>query len=438
MSSSPQLPKNISLPSINELFPEHLLAKPPSPIQRYPSSSSRTSPTARYAPDPNFSYPQTSAIIAVPARSRRDASSPTSSDGSAEDTVAPSANVPDSHRTATPSAFGYAGCGSDTSMSLITKAKPAFRVELRVPESAHGLSVPPFERFPRPDEPKGPAPYPPNFSANPYLSGAAGPPGGGQGLRGPPSPQDGPAGAEEKRHCCPHCNKRFNRPSSLNIHVNTHTGAKRAYPGCNRRFNVNSNMRRHYRNHLTSRRRDAVARLIQHPPGASHSPPLSSASPSRSPEPAYEPGAGYRYPQAQYPLEHTSSYSDPEEYDAGRTPGPRHHPYARARPPSPPSPYYPADVKRETPDPALPAAACVGVPESNMREDRAQCRLRANSSPMPRYREDRALRHAEPACDRPGCSCNARPVSTALRPAFPEYLPPPAPTQGDRARQYAP
>ena len=31
----------------------------------------------------------------------------------------------------------------------------------------------------------------------------------------------------ERRHCCPHCNKRFNRPSSLAIHVNTHTGAKR-------------------------------------------------------------------------------------------------------------------------------------------------------------------------------------------------------------------
>ncbi|KAI6035854.1 hypothetical protein EDC04DRAFT_2604772 [Pisolithus marmoratus] len=48
-----------------------------------------------------------------------------------------------------------------------------------------------------------------------------------------------------KKHQCPHCGKRFNRPSSMKIHVNTHTGAKR----CGREFNVNSNMRRHWRNH---------------------------------------------------------------------------------------------------------------------------------------------------------------------------------------------
>jgi hypothetical protein len=32
-----------------------------------------------------------------------------------------------------------------------------------------------------------------------------------------------------KRHVCPTCFKRFNRPSSLKIHVNTHTGATRKY-----------------------------------------------------------------------------------------------------------------------------------------------------------------------------------------------------------------
>ncbi|KAH8107335.1 hypothetical protein DFH11DRAFT_1517728, partial [Phellopilus nigrolimitatus] len=59
-------------------------------------------------------------------------------------------------------------------------------------------------------------------------------------------------GREKRRHPCPQCGKRFNRPSSLKIHLNTHTGAKPfacPYPGCGRSFNVSSNMRRHYRNH---------------------------------------------------------------------------------------------------------------------------------------------------------------------------------------------
>ncbi|KAJ7668925.1 hypothetical protein B0H17DRAFT_949637, partial [Mycena rosella] len=45
-------------------------------------------------------------------------------------------------------------------------------------------------------------------------------------------------------------------PSSLRIHANTHTGARRGVqmpaPGCGRAFNVNSNMRRHFRNHKTT------------------------------------------------------------------------------------------------------------------------------------------------------------------------------------------
>ncbi|THU99280.1 hypothetical protein K435DRAFT_719909 [Dendrothele bispora CBS 962.96] len=58
-----------------------------------------------------------------------------------------------------------------------------------------------------------------------------------------------------KKHRCPRCFKRFNRPSSLRIHENTHTGEtpfQCPYPGCGRMFNVNSNMRRHYRNHVTA------------------------------------------------------------------------------------------------------------------------------------------------------------------------------------------
>uniref|UniRef100_A0A0W0G978 C2H2-type domain-containing protein n=1 Tax=Moniliophthora roreri TaxID=221103 RepID=A0A0W0G978_MONRR len=57
---------------------------------------------------------------------------------------------------------------------------------------------------------------------------------------------------DDKKHICTTCHKRFNRPSSLRIHMNTHTGAtpfRCPYPNCGREFNVNSNMRRHYRNH---------------------------------------------------------------------------------------------------------------------------------------------------------------------------------------------
>ncbi|KAH8987589.1 hypothetical protein EDB92DRAFT_2014805 [Lactarius akahatsu] len=91
----------------------------------------------------------------------------------------------------------------------------------------------------------------------------------------PPLPADKQSDSG-RRHACPHCAKRFNRPSSLAIHVNTHTGDKRKlisggfhltrsltfpsrlqafkcpFPNCGREFNVNSNMRRHYRKHLTA------------------------------------------------------------------------------------------------------------------------------------------------------------------------------------------
>ncbi|ORX44947.1 hypothetical protein DM01DRAFT_324276 [Hesseltinella vesiculosa] len=58
------------------------------------------------------------------------------------------------------------------------------------------------------------------------------------------------------RYVCPYCQKRFSRPSSLRIHIYSHTGEKPFVcpeEGCGRRFSVQSNMRRHLRVHRLSR-----------------------------------------------------------------------------------------------------------------------------------------------------------------------------------------
>ncbi|KAI0699257.1 hypothetical protein BC835DRAFT_1268071 [Cytidiella melzeri] len=54
------------------------------------------------------------------------------------------------------------------------------------------------------------------------------------------------------RYECNCCGKGFTRPSSLKIHMNTHTGEKPyvcPFEGCGRSFSVQSNMRRHSRVH---------------------------------------------------------------------------------------------------------------------------------------------------------------------------------------------
>ncbi|KAH9992649.1 hypothetical protein BJV77DRAFT_426696 [Russula vinacea] len=54
---------------------------------------------------------------------------------------------------------------------------------------------------------------------------------------------------------CQYCGKGFTRPSSLKIHVHSHTGERPfgcTFEGCNRTFSVQSNMRRHARTHVQS------------------------------------------------------------------------------------------------------------------------------------------------------------------------------------------
>ncbi|KAG9045891.1 hypothetical protein FS837_005522 [Tulasnella sp. UAMH 9824] len=81
------------------------------------------------------------------------------------------------------------------------------------------------------------------------------------------------------RYECQYCQKRFNRPSSLKIHVNTHTGEKPfqcPFPGCGRRFSVMSNMRRHSRVHTQARPEDEADPDAEGEPDAASETPTAT------------------------------------------------------------------------------------------------------------------------------------------------------------------
>ncbi|GAA5854310.1 hypothetical protein JCM8547_001776 [Rhodosporidiobolus lusitaniae] len=105
------------------------------------------------------------------------------------------------------------------------------------------------------------------------LPGHPGPPPSGQIASdlayGVEQPQD--VAGEAGRYICPHCAKRFARPSSLRIHMHSHTGEKPfTCPLCERAFSVQSNLRRHLKIHKggqaqvgPSRRGDRLAKEQQ-------------------------------------------------------------------------------------------------------------------------------------------------------------------------------
>ena len=107
---------------------------------------------------------------------------------------------------------------------------------------------------PQPRGPPGPDPDPPRNGLS--WSNQA-PPSRGAYQAGEANPHAVPVGAsappEVGRYACPHCPKRFARPSSLRIHIHSHTGEKPfACQHCHRGFSVQSNLRRHLKIHRSN------------------------------------------------------------------------------------------------------------------------------------------------------------------------------------------
>ncbi|KAJ7908492.1 hypothetical protein B0H13DRAFT_2016504 [Mycena leptocephala] len=170
-TSTPYSSAAVVLPSIHEMFPEHLMpravARPrpaPGPAPMFPRS--HYVPTPPPPPHPSFSFDVLKSDPRAPSLQHIASSRPT----------------PAHHRR---------------------QALPAVRTNTHT--------------------------SPPSVSRDAHRAhSSSGSSDGDVDMEDADALEEGEDGAEEgKKHVCPTCAKRFNRPSSLRIHVNTHTGATR-------------------------------------------------------------------------------------------------------------------------------------------------------------------------------------------------------------------
>ncbi|OCH93540.1 hypothetical protein OBBRIDRAFT_823982 [Obba rivulosa] len=462
--------EKVTLPSINEMFPEHLLAGLPPKEHREtriqssyteytPSALASHQLSARYSPtfqerrhDPDtIMYDGTPppsdrmTIEAATSYSRSSAAYTSRNSNQLRYSVSPRINHANQVAASNPLHFSrpqpltarleniasrsdvsvatrvpnmsnmsYTEASiADPPLNAITKARPAFRVQLPLPPRVPGTRPSDASnRSMSADQYDDRPSVPPSYSANVYLSTPASNT-DVHALQRVESGEQAENPSDEKRHRCPHCSKRFNRPSSLNIHVNTHTGAKPfmcRFPGCNRQFNVNSNMRRHYRNHLTARRRDVVARFLQ---------PASPAA--SSPPPAVHPLDVATTRGAAAPLHNSFPNSLGPRSPSSGQPGVL-----------PPASFSPSDASPGSSSETLRGSTDMserGSPVSPM----GACRLRSQSGRSPHYRAElyepgsvgdpgaARGRSDSQSCSVPGCGCSR--ISPTLRPAFPESMP---------------
>lgn len=230
---------SVSLPGIRTLFPDHLLATDGRNCPPQSNTHARSYPEQPVRPLPGSDHPNSTILTRThPSPYERRVPIPPPSDGYRH--VIPPSPL---------------GCTSTTEPSYASSRAP-FQ-PIRHPTSPSQ----PSQEIPR-LHPVGSAPLLPRPASPSSTISENESPRSETSSQGdlsaddslPPLPADKQSDSG-RRHACPHCAKRFNRPSSLAIHVNTHTGDKPfkcPFPNCGREFNVNSNMRRHYRKHLTA------------------------------------------------------------------------------------------------------------------------------------------------------------------------------------------
>ncbi|KAG6902064.1 hypothetical protein C0995_004910 [Termitomyces sp. Mi166 len=275
--------RSVVLPSIHEMFPEHLLKdtrhiSSPGPHRQDSTSSQRMevdspdpspSPTTLRRHTTATAYPPHAVIPRLHTGSVLKDERPFSSRQHVRRDGGPHSHSPFSfdvlrsdpsssslqHLTSSPT-FPNRG-GTSTSFAHHPQGEMLFKVSLSAPD--HDAVMRGVGQI-RPPRSRSDDEYvtPRGYSAG-VISFPAGPPMSSRPVRSR-SPDDPDAASDGdlspshsgKKHVCSTCFKRFNRPSSLRIHDNTHTGAtpfRCPWPNCAREFNVNSNMRRHYRNH---------------------------------------------------------------------------------------------------------------------------------------------------------------------------------------------
>ncbi|KII92904.1 hypothetical protein PLICRDRAFT_172934 [Plicaturopsis crispa FD-325 SS-3] len=123
---------------------------------------------------------------------------------------------------------------------------------------------------------------------------------------------------------CSYCGKGFNRPSSLKIHLNSHTGEKPficPVEGCGRSFSVLSNMRRHARVHTHTPRVDREGSSEDASDGPSPSLTGSSGSPMTPANPRTPASADFLMPSGSH-TRRSSNASSTSSHPRSRSPSP--------------------------------------------------------------------------------------------------------------------